>query len=202
MPQSPPSQTHTSDIVLNRITELEKLVLRLIQEQEKKSQAAERTEVIIMKGQNNRAENVIEEWLSELTGDVIAELDFIDKTTFGYLDSIPKMCGVRIITSNPKEFDKCINKVEKSARDRPHLEIIVINKIHQRWIGSKDLFFIEIGADLKTDSLGHSTHAMRKLEPQLFKKAIASFEELWTKSEKELRKTYGDSILKQKIYPR
>ena len=194
-------ESDSSEVVLNRIFELEKLVKRLIEEKESKSQSSERNEVMITIGQMNRAENVVEEWLGQMVGDVIAELDFIDKTTFGYLDCVPKMCGIRIITSYPKEFEHCLNRAEKCARDRPHFEIVRINKIHQRWIGSKDSFIVDIGADLKTDSLGHSTHSMRKLEPSVFAESITHFERLWNKSEMELKKIYGNDLSKQKIYP-
>ncbi|MGA3060162.1 MAG: hypothetical protein ABSD92_07300 [Candidatus Bathyarchaeia archaeon] len=195
-------QDIASEVVLSRLDELEKLVRYLTEEKEKNSEIAERNEIIITKGQMNRAENVIEKWLSELSGNVIAELDYIDKTTFGYLDCVPKKCGIRIITSNPKEFDKYLNKVEKCSRDRPHFEIITIDKIHQRWIGSNDSFFIDIGADLKTDSLGHSTHAMRKLLPEFFREAANHFETLWANPESELKKTFGNDFSKRKIYPK
>jgi hypothetical protein len=195
------STPNSSEVVLNRILEMEKLLNRLIEEKESTPKSRERNEVVITVGQMNRAENVIEEWLGQLVGNVIAELDFIDKTTFGYLDCIPKMCGIRIITSNPKEFEHCLNKVEKCSRDRPHFEIVRINKLHQRWIGSKTAFIIDIGADLKTDSLGHTTHSMKKLDPSNFAESLAHFEKLWNTSEIELKKIYGNDLTKQKIYP-
>lgn len=201
MPLPTKPESDSLKLILNRIGELEKQYNRLSKEKDSKSQSSERNEVIITIGQMNRAENVIEEWLSQMGGDVIAELAFIDKTTFGYLDCVPKTYGIKIITSYPKEFDDCLNKVEKCSRDRPHFEIVKINKIHQRWIGSKDSFIIDIGADLKTDSLGHSTHSMRKLKPSFFAESIAHFGKLWNKSEMELKKTYGNDISKQKIYP-
>jgi tetratricopeptide (TPR) repeat protein len=157
-------------------------------------------QVPIMKGQMDKAENTVEKWLQELKGDIIGELDFIDKTTFGYLDSIPKSCGIRIITSCIKDPDKCKVKAKKCSQDRPYFEIIVFPKIHQRWIGSKESFFIDIGTDLKTDALGHSTHTIRKLVPENYKKDVEQFEKLWTTPEEELRKTYGSSNLSKNLF--
>lgn len=202
-----PSRTQSQDLILARLDEMEERItqklLQVLQEmKDKKAYEIFSDEVTIIKGQISKAENTIEKWFEQLTGDVIAELDFLDKTTFGYLDSIPKNCGIRIITSNVKEVDKCITNAKKCARDRPHLEIMKINKVHQRWIGSKNSFFIEIGTDLKSDALGHSTHTIRKLAPEAFKKSISLFERLWRKSQKELRQIYGKDLYKSMIYSR
>lgn len=191
-----------SKLVLKRLDEMEKKLNYLIKEKERNSEITERDEIPITKGQMNKAENAIEKWLSELSGDIIAELDFIDKTTFGYLDSIPKNCGIRIITSNLKDHNICLIKAEKCSRDRPHFGIVNINKVHQRWIGSKNSVIIEIGTDLKTDALGHSTHTMRKLQSDLYSETISQFEVLWNKSESDLKKIYGNDLSKKKIYPK
>jgi hypothetical protein len=189
------------DVVLARLDELEKLLVRMLEQKKAESENGLRNEVAINKGQMNKAENAIEKWLQQLTGNVIAELDFIDKTTFGYLDSLPKNCGIRIIISNVKDSDKCVSRAEKCARDRPYFKIAQINKIHQRWIGSKESFFIDIGTDLKSDALGHCTHAIRKLNPEMFAESISHFETLWNKSEAELRQIWGKGISKSTIYP-
>ena len=193
--------TPSNNAVLARLDELENLVLRLLEQKAEESESNLRSEVAIAKGQMNKAENVIEKWLGQLTGNVLAELDFTDKTTFGYLDSIPKNSGIRIITSNMKDVDKCISRAEKCARDRPHFEILKINKIHQRWIGSRESFFIDIGTDLKSDALGHCTHIIRKFKPDMFVESVSHFETFWNKSEAELRKMYGKDFSKLTIYP-
>jgi hypothetical protein len=189
------------DVVLARLDELEKLLVRVLEQKKAESESGLGNEVAINKGQMNKAENTIEKWLQQLTGNVIAELDFIDKTTFGYLDSLPKSCGIRIITSNLKDLDKCVNRAEKCARDRPYFKIAQINKIHQRWIGSKESFFIDIGTDLKSDALGHCTHTIRKLEPEMFAESTSHFEKLWNRSEAELEQIYGKDISKSTLYP-
>jgi len=196
----PNAQSLDAKLILARLDELEKLVRQVIKEKAGESNEVSINEVNIIKGQINRAENTIEKWFEQLTGNVIAQLDFIDKTTFGYLDSIPKSCGIRIIASNVKEVDKCVAKADKCARGRPHLEIMQIPKIHQRWIGSKESFFIDIGTDLKSDALGHSTHTLRKHAPESFKKSVSNFEQLWSKSEEELKRNYGNEMFKSTIY--
>lgn len=190
------------DIVLARLDEMDKKLEKLMRQaiQEKTSEFVLRNEVTITKGQINKSEYTIEKWLEQLTGNVIAELLYVDKTTFGYLDSIPKNCGIRIITSHLKEANKCINRAEKCSRDRPYFEIVKINKIHQRWIGSKESFFIDIGTDLKSDALGHCTHVIRKLNPKTFKESISQFEIFWTKSELELKQIYGKEVEKSIVY--
>jgi hypothetical protein len=179
---------------------MDKLLRRLIQEKAKEPEDSRRNEVTIIKGQINKAENTIEKWFEQLTGSVIAELDFVDKTTFGYLDSIPRNSGIRIITSNIKDVEKCVSRAEKCAKDRPFFKIVEMNKIHQRWIGSKVSFFVDIGTDLKSDALGHCTHAIRKIESEVFKESISLFEKLWKRSEHELRQIYGEGLSKSIIY--
>jgi len=196
------SHAHSLDVklILARLDELEKLVRQAIDEKADKSDEILGNEVTIIKGQMNKAENTIEKWFDQLTGNVIAQLDFIDKTTFGYLDSIPKSCGIRVITSNVKELEKCIEKADKCATGRPHLEIMEIPKIHQRWIGSEESFFIDIGTDLKSDALGRSTHTIRRHTSESFKKSVSNFEQLWNKTEEELKRNYGSEIYKSMIY--
>jgi hypothetical protein len=159
-----------------------------------------RDEVVIIKGQMNKATNTIEQWFSQLSGDIMAELDFIDRTTFGYLDEIPKHCGIRVITSHIKNEERCSRSAEKTARDRPYLEIIRINKVHERWIGSETSFFILLGTDLKTDALGKSTHTIRKMSPNAFTETISNFNHLWNTSPTQLKQRYGRSLKKGTFY--
>jgi hypothetical protein len=156
--------------------------------------------VPIVMGQMNKAENTVHRWFQELSGDIIGILDFVDKTTFGYLDSIPKCCGIRLIASNIKEPEVCKGKAEKCSRDRPYFEIVVINKIHERWIGSKACFFIGIGTDLKTDALGHCTHTISKIKPDNFRVSAEQFDGLWTKTEEQLRQMYGSNLTKRLFF--
>lgn len=197
----PPSQGQSKDIILRRLDEIEKKLDRLINADNTASTSQTlANEVTIVKGQVNKAENTIENWFQQLRGAIIAELDFVDKTTFGYLDSIPKDCGLRIVTSHLKEVEKCLRKARNCARDRPYLSIIKINKVHERWIGSKDSFFIEIGTDLKSDALGHSTHTIRKHDPKAFHKRVLLFEKFWKESQKELRRLFGEDLHKSMIF--
>jgi len=189
------------DLILTRLKEIERMVQENMQDILTSQQLdLTRNEVTITKGQYNRAEQTIEKWFEQLNGDVIAELDFVDKTTFAYLDSIPKSCGIHIIVSNIKGTEKILNKAEKCSRDRPYFEMIKINKIHQRWIGSNESFFIDLGTDLKSDALGHCTHTIRKLAPDTFKETISHFEQLWNKSEHELKQMYGKDFSKSIVY--
>ncbi|WXG44278.1 MAG: hypothetical protein WED04_09640 [Promethearchaeati archaeon SRVP18_Atabeyarchaeia-1] len=200
-----PSKALGRDSVLAYLREMEGRIMQRIQELKQPTANPNVTlgdESIINKGQKNKAENSIEKWFEQLSGDVIAELDFIDKTTFGYLDSIPKSSGIRIITSAIKDLNKCLRNAETCARDRPHFEISKINKVHERWIGSKESFFIDIGADLKRDALGNSTHTIRKFSPEAFKESISHFESLWTKNQEELRMMYGNDWEKSILYQR
>jgi hypothetical protein len=189
------------DVILTRLDEIDKKLERLLKNRGATSTGETSTdEVTIVKGQVNKAENTVEKWFQQLRGPVIAELDFIDKTTFGYLDSIPKSCGLDIITSNVKEKEKCLRKARNCAKDRPYVTIVKINKVHERWLGSEVSFFVEIGTDLKSDALGHSTHTIRKLDPKTFRKRIVLFKEMWTKSQKKLRQIYGPDFEKTLIF--
>ena len=109
------------DVVLSRLDELEEIIKKLIEVKNEPIEDISKNEIVITKGQINKAENVIEKWFEQLEGDVIGQLDFIDKTTFGYLDSIPKKCGIRIITSNIKDREVCKRRAKRCSKDRPHM---------------------------------------------------------------------------------
>jgi len=158
--------------------------------------------VTIFVGQMNKADATIHKWFEGFTGDVIGILMYIDPSTFGYLDSIPKSCGIRIITSHVrKPIEKCVKSAEKCAANRPHFEIIKIDKMHSRWIGSKDSFFVDIGTDLKSDGLGHTNHTIVKVAADAWQEEIAKFEDLWGTSSDDLNKKYGEDLKKSVVYP-
>ena len=156
-------------------------------------------EIPIAIGQINRAEKAIEKWFKELKGNVIGMLMYIDTTTLGYLDSIPKEHGIQIITSGIKDKDKFKTKAEKTAQGRPFFEIIEIKKVHERWIGSESSFIIEIGTDLKIDALGNTNHIIRILKPEACKEMVKRFYEYWNKTQEELQSLYGSEFRKEKI---
>ena len=158
-------------------------------------------EVTIARGQMNKAEREIEKALRDLRGDVIGMLMFVDKTTFAYLDSVPKECGIRIIASHIKDPGKCEIGARRCAKLRPYFEITKINKTHQRWMGSEDSFFVEIGTDLKSDALGKQEHTIRILEPEVYKETTRKFHEFWNTEERELRRIYGDNLEKTIYFP-
>ena len=160
-----------------------------------------RDEVFITPGQVNRATNTIEQWFGQFDGEVLAELNFIDKTTFGFLDTIPKKCGIRIITQSIKDKEKCKRNATQCAKDRPHFEIIKVSRMHQRWIGSLETFIVDIGTDLKTDALGKRNHAIRRLDPTTFKETIKMFNQFWDLKQKKLQELYGSSIEKSIFFP-
>jgi len=49
---------------------------------------------------------------------------------------------------------------------------MILNKVHQRWMGSEESFIVEIGADLKSDALGHSTHTIRKINSKIIRNLL------------------------------
>jgi len=190
------------NLIVLSITELQAIVQEVISRKNSVSKDYERNEVVVTLGQVNRAEMTLEKWFEEFDNDVIAQLNFIDKTTFGYLDSIPKKCGIKIITSGIKTVEKdiCKRRATRCGKDRPHFEIINITKIHQRWIGSESSFIIEIGTDLKTDALGRCTHTIRRLSPDIYRESIAQFDFLWKAKQKRLREKYGNDLKKTLFY--
>jgi len=148
------------------------------------------------RGQLCRSEKPIEELFPKLKGDIIAELHYIDDSTFGYLDLIPKNCGIKLIYSGMKKEAVCKEKAEKCSRERPHLEILEIPLVHERWIGSNESFFVDIGTDLKSDALFNQAHTTRSLPPECYQKEVAKFYEFWTTSEEEQKRRYGDKMSK------
>jgi hypothetical protein len=67
----------------------------------------------------------------------------------------PKNCGIRLIVSGIHEYEKGPKKrAEYCSHERPYFEIIEIPKMHDKWIGAKESHFIQIGTDLKSESLG------------------------------------------------
>ena len=164
----------------------------------------DRTEFEVIRGQRNYASQIMEEMLGQLRGEVIGTLDFIDKTTFAYLDKIPKTSGIKILTSNtPSEQLSAIqDAARRTAHNRPFLKVVEIKeaKLHMRWIGSSSSFFIDIGADLKSDALGMSTHTIRKVDAALFNEQIKSFDFHWKATEKQLSDLQGKEVKKELIF--
>lgn len=161
-------------------------------------------------GQRIKAERIIETWLKKISGDVFCWLNYIDQTTIGYLNNIPRTCKIYIITSkiqNNKEFQKEASKLGKIY---PKLEVKMIrvnpttsstnsqafpeNKraiIHKRKLITNDEI-IDFGTDLKSTSLGNTKHDMLLMEAD--SSNMEEFTEEWNRDDDEWSRIEGISI--------
>ncbi len=150
--------------------------------------------ISIAKGQRGKALNKIEEWLGDLKGNVIGILSYIDKSTAGYLDEIPKSCGIRLITSYIDRSEKTKKRMLATGKDRPYFVIKKISDTHSRWIGSERTYIIDLNTDLKTKAIGNKNYVMKKLRPSDCVSEIKQFKEFYYTNKKKLKSKYGSSF--------
>jgi hypothetical protein len=156
----------------------------------------------IRAGQKATADAIIEQWLTKFQGDVTGELMFVDKTTFTYLDMIPRGCGIRLIVGNVKDKDGCIEYAQKQAVGRPFLKIAQIEypggdqrfprTIHERWLADSQIE-IDFGVDLKDDAIGKSEHTIHISEKLQDAERTREFEFKMECAKIDLGRAYGVS---------
>jgi hypothetical protein len=126
-------------------------------------------EQIIRPGQRNLADKVLREWTKQYfaTGHVVGNLMYIDRTSFAYLDYIPRSCPITLLIGgiSTGEESKCLEASAKAGLGRPSLEISRMQYAekpfsHERWL-SNGTYEIELGTDLKESTLGKNEHTMR-----------------------------------------
>jgi len=161
-------------------------------------------------GQRIKAERIIEKWLQKLDGDVFFWLNYIDQTTIGYLNNLPRTCKIYIITSeiqNNSEFQKEGAKLGKAY---PKLEVKMIRVnpttsstesqkfseskraiIHKRKVITDDII-IDFGTDLKSTSLGNTKYDMLLMEADSSNKE--EFIEEWNRDDVEWTRIEGIPI--------
>lgn len=136
---------------------------------------------------------------------------YIDKSTFAYLDYIPRSCGIKLLVYGIKNRNRVLEQAKSEAKGRPYLEIFRLNfphpleksiKIpffHERWLATKD-YEIEIGTDLKSDALGNRQHTLRILDKAAESKRYQGFMRLWEADSSELERLYGKGVKKELFY--
>lgn len=163
----------------------------------------------INSGQRLLADNIVEQWMEQMMEEVIGELSFLDKSTFGYIDMIPRGCGVRLIVTKIKDEPKCLEAAQKAAENRPYMTIIRIlypgsaeglpRGVHERWVSDKG-HEIEIGTDLKSDALGKSEHTIQVFEDAVKSEKYRNFIWKWNASDSELKRLYGNTTRKEVFF--
>ncbi|MHA2231383.1 MAG: hypothetical protein ACXAB4_02715 [Candidatus Hodarchaeales archaeon] len=164
----------------------------------------------IGKGNHVEATAIVERYLGTTEGRVYGMLTYIDKSTFRYLDMIPKSIDIRILTSVAWDEDKCVNRARRLSKNRPHVKIVIIfveeeekkaAYLHERYILANNLL-IDFGTDLKDNALGSKHHTIRVVSPNTpeFNEKRKSFDELWTTSEKKLIVRTNKKIRKKILY--
>ena len=154
----------------------------------------------IKAGQSATADAAIEEWLKRFQGEVIGEMMFIDKTTFKYLDEIPRGCGIRLAVGHIDDRATCLAFAEKQAVGRPLLEITQIEypspdpkhprTIHERWLADKEIE-IDFGVDLKFNAIGKSEHTIHVFEMSPDSERRRQFEFMMNSEKVDLKREFG-----------
>jgi len=169
--------------------------------------------------QHNIANSVIENCLRSFRGNVIGMLDYVDETTFNFLDFIPKTCSIRLIVSRIQgSKTQMQKKAANLGKGVKQLEIKKIDalvtgekfggKIHHRWLacdGSTTLeklpcngLVVDFGTDLKSGSIANTEHKIEAFtNPDEEKK---EFEKYWHRTEEEWTEFTGKQFSVQTFY--
>lgn len=166
----------------------------------------EEREIVIERGQRERAEQFLQKYFNSFDSEVNAILPYIDKTTFDYLDCIPKCCGIKAITSIVKDREKCLKKADELVKDRPFVKILELALKsgddhytpleHTRWICDKDLF-VMLDTDLKKSSLSSRDYSIEVRETSKCSGRIKKFEKRWGQSKDDLEKEVEMTVIKK-----
>jgi hypothetical protein len=170
-------------------------------------------ERVIAPGQKSLANDIIEEWLQKFEGEVIGELMYIDKSTFRFLDMIPRGCGIKILIFGIKtrEESRCLERSKDEARKRPYLKIVRIKYphpvekekevpfFHERWLATED-YLIDFGTDLKSETIGKNEHTIHVYEKAHYSPRFKDFLKKWDADTVELERLYGKGVRKETFF--
>jgi DGQHR domain-containing protein len=146
-------------------------------------------QLVVLPGERDKAEEFLKKWFLILEGEIFAELAYIDDTTFSYLGWINPSCkALKIMVSSIKEREKCEKAAFELQRGRTNLEVFqkkVITKEgeeheyeHERWLAGQN-YEVELGHDLKRDSLGNKKHTIKVLQRPDLSERYRRFAEEW-----------------------
>lgn len=141
-------------------------------------------------GEKVNANKLINDWLKLLGEEVFGELPYIDDSTLDYLENnLPVGSRIKLSVSKihgetefkkkceelkNKGYDIQVNRLTKGPFQKGQDNITYF---HNRWIGGNN-FEIELGFDLKKDSLGAKKDRM-KLFKTVNSERIVEFKERW-----------------------
>lgn len=166
-------------------------------------------EIVIKRGQREQAEQFLQKYFNSFDSEVNAILPYIDKTTFEYLDYIPKCCGIKVIASIVKDREKCLKKADELVKDRPFVKILELALKsgdghytpleHTRWICDKDLF-VMLDTDLKKSALSSRDYSIEVRETSKCTGRIKKFEKRWDQSQSDLEKEVEATVIRKFFY--
>ncbi|MBU7025966.1 MAG: ACT domain-containing protein [Theionarchaea archaeon] len=166
-------------------------------------------EIVIERGQREKAEQFLQKFFNSFGSEVRAVLPYMDKTTFDYLDQIPKCCGIKVISSIVKDRKKCLEKVDELVKDRPFLEILELALKseddhftpleHTRWVCDKNLFVV-LDTDLKKSSLSSRDYSIEVKETSNCGGRIEKFEKRWSQEISDLEREIGTTVVRKFFY--
>jgi predicted amino acid-binding ACT domain protein len=166
-------------------------------------------EITIERGEKEKAEEFLQKYFNSFGSEVQAILPYIDKTTFEYLDQIPKCCGIKVITSVVKDRTKCLKKADELAKDRPFVEILELAVKteedyytpleHTRWV-CDDNSFVILDTDLKGSSLGGKDYSIEAKKTSKVKGRKKKFEKRWGQSKSELEEEADTTVIRKFFY--
>jgi hypothetical protein len=167
-------------------------------------------EIAIERGQLEEAEEFLQKYFNSFSSNVKAILPYMDRTTFDYLNQIPKCCGIGVVTSVVRDKTECLKKAKRLAEDRPFLKILeIIVKTeednytpleHMRWI-CDDNFFVILETDLKRSSLDGKDYSIEVKETRECGGRTKNFEKRWGQSRPELEEEFRTTVVSKFFYP-
>jgi hypothetical protein len=170
----------------------------------------QKRDISIGRGQGEEAEKFLRGFLNCFRTEVKAILPYMDKTTFDYLDHIPRCCGMKVITSLIKEREKCLEKADELAYDRPSLSILELALKsgedeyrpleHMRWICDQNLL-IALDTDLKKSALNSRDYSIEVKDVCECSQRLARFNKRWSQSKSDLEQEFEMLVIRKFLYP-
>ena len=153
------------------------------------------------------AEEFLDRHFSKFSGNVSGILAYIDETTLGFFEKIPRDCTIRLLVS--ATGGSVTRPAEKLCEERRKdaIEIAQITfadnstekpLFHERWVADEKVL-IDIGTDLKESSIAAKQHTISVYDVRAYQDRINEFEWYWKSDESLLSRHFGGKIRKRSL---
>jgi len=163
--------------------------------------------LLVRPNMRSEAEEFLGKHFAEFSDKVCGILTYIDESTLGFLDKIPKDSTIRLLVSAISGSSATLVKEIDKQRQKRALEIVQITfakdsverpLFHERWMADEKVL-VEIGTDLKVSSIGAKQHTISVYDVRGYRDRIDNFEWYWKSEELSLSRYFGMRVLKRSL---